>query len=218
MELRIKVSGVEKSYGAAKEKYERLVKLEQETKEKKKKLKEVGEGLAIYDELALAFSKKGVQAMIIESAVPEIEEEANRLLSKMTDGKMKVEFRTQREKKTDGELTETLDIQIADEQGARPYEMFSGGEAYRINFAIRIALSKLLARRAGAKLQFLVIDEGFGTQDIAGREHLVEAINSISSDFKKILVVTHVPELRDVFPTRIEVTKDEEGSHFRVVG
>ncbi len=46
--------------------------------------------------------------------------------------------------------------------------MFSGGEAFRVNFAIRLALSEVLAQRAGARLQTLVIDEGFGSQDALG--------------------------------------------------
>jgi exonuclease SbcC len=45
------------------------------------------------------------------------------------------------------------------------YETYSGGEAFRINFAIRLVLAKLLAQRAGAALQLLIVDEGFGTQD-----------------------------------------------------
>jgi exonuclease SbcC len=81
-----------------------------------------------------------------------------------------------------------------------------------VNFAIRIALSRLLARRAGAQLQLLVIDEGFGTQDAEGRERLVEAINSIQEDFARILVITHIEELKDAFPVRIEVTKTADGS------
>src|SRR3989344_6618424 len=47
--------------------------------------------------LAEAFGKKGIQAMIIETAIPEIEEEANNLLEKLTEGRMKVTFETQRE-------------------------------------------------------------------------------------------------------------------------
>jgi exonuclease SbcC len=81
-----------------------------------------------------------------------------------------------------------------------------------VNFAIRIALSKLLARRAGAQLQLLVIDEGFGTQDAEGRERLVEAINSIQDDFQRILVITHIEELKDAFPVRIDVVKTAQGS------
>jgi exonuclease SbcC len=90
--------------------------------------------------------------------------------------------------------------------------MYSGGEAFRINFAIRLALSKVLAQRAGARLQTLVIDEGFGSQDVSGRQRLIEAINTIKPDFEKILVITHMDEIRDAFPTRIEVEKTPHGS------
>ncbi len=166
---------------------------------------------AIYDELRLAFGKRGIQAMIIEAAIPEIEFEANRLLARMTEGRMHIRFETQRET-LKGDTVETLDINIADELGTRSYELFSGGEAFRVNFAIRIALSKLLARRAGAQLQMLIIDEGFGTQDAEGRERLVEAITSIQDDFARILVITHIEELKDAFPVRIDVVKTPEGS------
>jgi exonuclease SbcC len=94
--------------------------------------------------------------------------------------------------------------------------MYSGGEAFRINFALRIALSRLLARRAGAPLPTLFIDEGFGTQDSSGKERLVEAINSIQDDFEKIVVITHIEELKDAFPVRIDVTKTPEGSMIEV--
>ena len=50
-------------------------------------------------------------------------------------------------KRDEANAIETLDIVISDDQGARGYEMYSGGEAFRVNFAVRIALSKLLARR-----------------------------------------------------------------------
>lgn len=170
---------------------------------------------AVYDELRLAFGKKGVQAMIIESVIPEIESEANRLLARMTDGRMAVRFETQRETLA-GDTVETLDIKIGDELGTRDYALFSGGEAFRVNFAIRIALSKLLARRAGAQLQMLVVDEGFGTQDAEGRERLVEAITSVQDDFARVLVITHIDELRDLFPVQIQVTKTAEGSMARI--
>ncbi len=170
----------------------------------------------LYEELRLAFGKKGVPALIIEAAIPEIEDEANALLARITAGRMHVRFDTQRET-LKGDTAETLDIKIADELGTRPYENFSGGEQFRVNFAIRIALSKLLARRAGAQLQTLVIDEGFGALDTNGREQLVEAINAIQDDFARILVITHIDELRDAFPVRIEVTKTPEGSQIKVV-
>ncbi len=134
----------------------------------------------------------------------------------MTDGRMNVRFETQREKvsakKDDAATIETLDIVISDELGPRNYEMYSGGEAFRVNFAVRIALSKLLARRAGARLQTLVIDEGFGSLDSTGRERLVEAINAVQDQFEKILVITHIDELKDMFPVRIDIVKTGGGS------
>jgi exonuclease SbcC len=95
--------------------------------------------------------------------------------------------------------------------------MFSGGEAFRVNFAIRLALSEVLARRKGARLQTLIIDEGFGSQDSQGRQRLVEAIKQVQSDFAKILVITHLEELKDAFPTRIEVEKTGGSSTIRVI-
>ncbi|MFC1897038.1 AAA family ATPase [Chloroflexota bacterium] len=189
--------------------------LEIKKREQEKLLSQVSREERIYGDLAQAFGKRGVQALLIEIALPEIEAEADRLLGRMTDNRMHVKIETQRQTKK-GDLLETLDINISDELGTRNYEMFSGGEAFRINFAIRIALSRLLAKRAGAPLPTLVIDEGFGTQDSAGIEKLKEAINSIQDDFDKILVITHIEEIRDAFPTRIDVVKTAEGSTLEV--
>ena len=169
--------------------------------------------------LERAFGKDGIPALLIEQALPEIQETANDLLSRLSNGRMSFRFETQREYKSNKreDLRETLDMVISDSLGERDYEMFSGGEAFRVNFAIRLALSKVLARRAGARLQTLVIDEGFGSQDAEGRQRLVEAINLVQDDFEKILVITHLEELKDVFPTRIEVEKTPQGSQVRVM-
>ncbi|MFC2027011.1 SbcC/MukB-like Walker B domain-containing protein, partial [Chloroflexota bacterium] len=201
--------------GSLKGKLEHLLKQEGKKREKESRLNQVSGEESIYNALALAFGKKGIQAMLIEMALPEIEVEANRLLGRMTDNRMHVRIEAQRQSRK-GEPIETLDINISDELGTRNYEMFSGGEAFRIDFAIRIALSQLLAKRAGTPLPTLIIDEGFGTQDSAGIEKLKEAINSIKDSFDKIIVITHMEELKDAFPTRINVVKTAEGSTLEV--
>ncbi len=164
--------------------------------------------------LERAFGKDGVPALLIEQALPQIEERANDLLDRLSDGQMSIRFVTQAEYKDKKreDLRETLDIQISDGAGLRDYEMYSGGEAFRVNFAIRLALSEVLAQRKGARLQTLVIDEGFGSQDAQGRQRLIEAINTVKPDFAKILVITHLDELKDAFPTRIEIEKTDGGS------
>ena len=174
--------------------------------------------IAQHKTLERAFGKDGVPALLIEQALPQIEAKANDLLDRLSDGQMSIRFVTQAEykdKKRD-DLKETLDIQISDSAGIRAYEMYSGGEAFRVNFAVRLALSEILAQRKGARLQTLVIDEGFGSQDTRGRQRLLEAINLVKDDFEKILVITHLDELKDAFPSRIEVEKTDRGSTLRV--
>jgi exonuclease SbcC len=175
--------------------------------------------VAQYTALERAFGKNGVPAMLIEQALPQIETKANEILGRLTNGNMSIRFITQQayKDKTREDLRETLDIQISDTAGMRDYEMFSGGEAFRINFAIRLALSEVLAQRAGARLQTLVIDEGFGSQDDIGRQRLIEAINMVKKDFAVILVITHIDYLKDFFPTRLEVTKTAQGSMVEVL-
>ncbi|MCX6002565.1 MAG: hypothetical protein NTY79_08580 [Chloroflexi bacterium] len=129
----------------------------------------------------------------------------------MTDNRMSISLEPLKDTKK-GSVVETLDIKIADELGTRSYEMYSGGEAFRIDLALRIAISRLLVRRAGASMPILIIDEGFGTQDNAGVEKLVEAIHSIQDDFEKVFVITHLDEIKERFPVLINITKTAEGS------
>jgi exonuclease SbcC len=167
-------------------------------------------------ELVEAFGRNGIQAMIVDSVLPELEDETNTLLRRMSSGELSVAFRSQRQLISRDEVSETLDILIRDELGERSYALYSGGEAFRVNFAVRVALSKLLARRAGATIDLLVIDEGFGTQDSRGRDGLIEALRSVENDFRTILVITHIGEIRELFPTRIDIVKTERGSQISV--
>ncbi len=169
--------------------------------------------------LEKSFGKDGVPAMLIEQALPEIENQANQTLARLSGNSMSVHFSTQRDYKDTNreDKKETLDIIISDGSSARDYEMFSGGEAFRVNFAIRLALSRVLSQRAGARLRTLVIDEGFGNQDAQGRQRLIEAIRLVKEDFSKILIITHLDELKEAFPNQIQVEKSEKGSKVRVV-
>ena len=168
----------------------------------------------VYQELGQAFGKNGIQALMIENVLPQLEAETNQILARLSANQLHVQFITQRAaaSKKATKLIDTLDILIADARGTRAYETYSGGEAFRINFAIRLALARLLSQRAGTALQMLIIDEGFGTQDAEGCDRLIAAINAIASDFACILTVTHMPHLKEAFQARIEVSKTAQGS------
>jgi exonuclease SbcC len=180
---------------------------------------EISNSIKQYKQLEEAFGKDGVPALLIEQALPNIEAKANQILDRLSGGTMSIRFLTQREYKDTGreDLKETLDIQIRDQAGFRDYELYSGGESFRINFAIRLALSHVLAQRAGARLQSLVIDEGFGSQDAVGRQRLIEAINLIQDDFEKILVITHIEQIKEAFSTQLLVEKTPQGSRVTLV-
>jgi exonuclease SbcC len=190
---------------------------ENEIKKLENTLQEANKNYRIYQELSIAFGKNGIQSLMIENILPEIQTEANNILSRLTNSQLSVEFLTQkpkssRSKSSSSQFKDTLEIIISDAQGTRSYETYSGGEAFRINFSIRLALSRILAQRSGTALQLLIIDEGFGTQDSEGCDRLIAALNAIAEDFACILTVTHMPRFKEAFQTRIEVYKTETGS------
>lgn len=169
-----------------------------------------------YTAIAAALSKDGIQALLIEEIIPEIESEANDLLGRLTENQAHLSIESLRDLRS-GKTKETLDIKISDAVGVRPYELFSGGEAFRIDFALRIAISKLLARRSGTALQTLIIDEGFGSQDEEGLNHIMESLYTIQDDFAKIIIVSHLPALKEQFPVHFFVTKESDGSSVQVI-
>ena len=141
-----------------------------------------------YKQLAGAFGKRASKPISSRMRCRSFKTTRTEILDRLTDGDMSVHIDTQRQSKTrNAPLIETLEIQISDSLGTRPLEMYSGGEAFRVSFALRIALSKLLARRAGAELANADRDEGFGTQDTKGREKLVELRHGDPARFREDL-------------------------------
>lgn len=168
-----------------------------------------------YAVLERAFSPQGIPTRIIESVVHDLSDIATDILRRLTNGQMALRIETTRQTKA-GSPTEALDVRIDDGYGERSYEMFSGGERFRIDFALRLALGKLLAQRSGHPIRTLFVDEGFGSQDAVGRTRLVEAIQAVRTDFDLIVVITHMDDLKEYFPIRIEVNKTPQGSLYTV--
>jgi exonuclease SbcC len=211
---RKELSDAERSLATAEEQLRQLDSLSQEIEAMKKELADSDKQLVLLTDLANMFGKNGIQAMLIERSLPLLEDEANLILNRISEG-LSISLETQSANKTGG-MRETLDIVIADDQGQRSYENYSGGERFRVDFALRIALSKLLAHRAGARIETLVIDEGFGSQDAEGLQKLIECLQAITDEFKCILVISHIEDMKDAFLSRITVTKGPDGSHVEV--
>jgi DNA repair protein SbcC/Rad50 len=175
--------------------------------------------LADIDQLAIlerAYSPNGIPMLLIENAaIPQIETEANRILSELGGVATHVELRTQRELKSGDGLADALDVVVFTENGDRDYATLSGGERARVNVALRIALARLLASRRGAESELLVLDE-VEYLDEEGQARLCDVLAELEGDFRKVILVSHVPGLRDVFEQVIEVCKEDGVS--RVAG
>ena len=214
--LRSSLDSLLATKGRLEQQQQHLAALQSQSEEQRKQLETSRRQERVYRELATAFGKNGIQALMIENVLPQLEGETNQILSRLSGNQLHIQFVTQRasrgRSKKNTKLIDTLDILIADARGTRAYETYSGGEAFRINFAIRLALARLLAHRAGTSLQMLIVDEGFGTQDREGCDRLIAAINAIASEFACILTVTHMPQFREAFQARIEVSKNQNGS------
>ncbi|MGC1310509.1 MAG: SMC family ATPase [Phormidesmis sp.] len=204
--------------GRLQQQLSQLETVQQQHEQQQQALADIRHKYRIYKSLAEAFGRNGIQALMIENLLPQLEAETNQILGRLSDHQLHVQFVTQKAGRRHKKLIDTLDILIADARGTRPYETYSGGEAFRVNFSIRLAIARLLAMRAGTALQMLIVDEGFGTQDEEGCDRLIAAIEAIAPDFACILTITHMPHFREAFQTRIDVSKDETGSHIAISG
>jgi len=215
-DLQARIQSLRQERGSLEERLRGAEQAAKEAEELAATLRESERRLQVLKVLAQAFGKAGIPALLIEKAVPDLEAVANEVLSVLSDGRMSLELRSQGETKAKT-LQETLDIIIADEHGSRPYENFSGGESMRVDLALRIALSVLLASRAGARCELLVLDETCAPLDAQGRALFVDCLQRIAERFATILVITHVEELKELFPFRFEVTKTAEGSRVNLI-
>lgn len=197
---------------------QKLLQIEEKKKEKEKNeqiIRDNEDKLKILNVCDTMFGREGIPIAIINSVLPQIESYSNELLYEMSGGKMRIKFNTTRETKT-GEKT-TLEISVYDSGERRRYELFSGGEQFRINLAVRIGISMFLSSIANSPLEMLVIDEGFGSQDETGKERILAEINAIKNLFKKVMVITHMGDIKENFPYEIRVVKDSRGSRLFVV-
>ena len=168
-------------------------------------------------ELIVAYGDKGIKALLIDQMLPSITKEANNVLSLLSDGRFTLDMNTLKSNKK-GNDVETLDILLYKDGIRDRYENLSGGEKFKVNFALRIGLSKYLSEAADTRLDTLVIDEGFGSQDYTGRLNALRAIQAVSDRFGLILVITHFNDIKKVFDYEIETVKDVSGySHATVV-
>lgn len=158
------------------------------------------------DMAAEAFSRSGIPAMMIDSAVSSVTDGANDMLAEL-GASYRVRLSTTRATKKGG-VAETLDILIDSGGVEHPLENYSGGEKYRVNIALRAGLAQMMAARAGGRCEFLLVDEPTDL-DEPGMNSLADVLTRLN---RQVILVTHHAELRDRFAQHVKVSRASDVS------
>ncbi|UCE05121.1 MAG: SMC family ATPase [bacterium] len=104
------------------------------------------------------------------------------------------------------ELDEDYNIYLYDQTTQFPLARFSGGEQDLANLCLRIAISQVVAERSGrSQINFIVLDEIFGSQDEQRKELILSALQHLSTQFRQIFIITHVEGIKDALPVIVSV-------------
>ena len=156
----------------------------------------------LHEELDRAYTE--LRTELNQQLRPEISDRASELLAELTDGRYE-EF----------ELDENYDIVLHEE--GMPKQVISGGEQDLANLILRIAISEMIAERAGQPLSLLVLDEVFGSLDEFRRANVVALLRRLHERFEQVIVITHIDMERPDFEHLFEVQYDKESGASRVV-
>lgn len=180
--------------------YEEHIEKYKKEKEKHDKLKWEYNNL---NTLKGIFGKNGIIADVIKESIEEIEDQSNEILIKINSGEHKILFSTIKETKG-GDLSDSLDILIENDRATRVYESYSGGQRSLINFAIGMALSKILSKLNDVAFGFVALDEIFGSLDEYNKDKMIDVINYLKPLFFQMLIISHT-NLKDHFANEILV-------------
>ena len=107
---------------------------------------------------------------------------------------------------------EPLGLQLVDDYqdcAIRSTQNLSGGEAFLVSLSLALGMSQMTS--GNAKIDSLFLDEGFGTLDENLLHTALDALAKLHNQGKLIGVISHIQELKDSIPTRIDVIPQSSG-------
>lgn len=149
--------------------------------------------LRVHEELDGAFGD--LRTDLNAQLRPDLAELASTFLADLTDGRYH-----------ELELDEQYRILLLEEGEPRP--VISGGEEDVANLVLRLAISQMVAERAGQPLSLLVLDEIFGSLDEQRREHVVALLRRLADRFPQVVLITHIESVRDSVDRVLRVAVD----------
>ena len=166
---------------------------ELERGEKEKEVADLRVRLRLHNELDRALGD--LRTSLNAAMRPEIATLASSFLSDLTDGRY-----------ADVELSEDYRVIVLDEELPKP--VLSGGEEDLANLVLRLAISQMIAERAGQPLSLLVLDEIFGSLDDSRRQSVLTLLRRLGDRFPQVVLITHVESIRDGLDRVIKVDYD----------
>lgn len=167
------------------------------------RLGEVTEELRAYE---VADTRLGeFRTAVAGSIRPEMEEYMSGYVHLLTDGRHEA-------------VTLTEDFTAVLHESGVASEVVSGGTQDIVALAMRLAISQMIAERAGHPLSLLVLDEPFGSLDETRRGTFMALLRRLQGTFRQVLVISHVAETRDMVDHAIVLEFDEATRRSRVVG
>ena len=137
---------------------------------------------------------KDLKDNLMERIIPALSEIASAIFCEMTDSRY-----------LGLELDDGYNIIIYDGAEKYPINRFSGGEMDLANLCLRLAISRLLSERSGKDINFLVLDEIFGSQDQSRKRNIMSALSKLENQFNQILLITHIDDVKDLMQNVIAV-------------
>jgi exonuclease SbcC len=132
-------------------------------------------------------------------ALPSLEQETSSLLAVLTRGRY-----------SDVRISDSYSLELNDNGQPFPLRRFSGGEQDIANLALRLALSRTLARQRGIETGFVILDEILGSQDADRRAAIMDQLRELLSDFRQVFVVSHFDDIADDCDVHIKVNRSNE--------
>lgn len=148
----------------------------------------------LHDELHRAYSE--LRNDLNFQLRPDISEIASELLRSLTDARY-----------TELELDDKYRILVLEEGVPKP--VISGGEEDVANLVLRLAISQMIAERAGQAFSLLILDEVFGSLDDVRRQNVLGLLRGLQDRFDQVIVITHIEAVRDGLDRVIEVGVDD---------
>lgn len=170
-------------------------KRQREAEQLRRKLDALEDDRRLHDELDRAFGD--LRTDLNFQLRPELSEVASGFLEALTDGRY-----------SSLELDDEYNVQVIED--GLPKQVISGGEEDLCNLVLRVAISQMIAERAGQQFSLLILDEVFGSLDDARRTNVVELLRRLNDRFEQVIVITHIEQVRDGLDRVLLVRYDEE--------